>query len=152
MTKHEQLTELAEMLGCGKPAVKVYMRELFPGLAWMKVNPDSLRESISQKKKELYDNIIRLVKSGQCSTHSHIAAGLGISDRLLIHLLGGHMFTMRTFDESEKEEVETRVIWPHAGVSMHKGKLEILPPKETSKRGTLLSYPAGAPLERGVRP
>jgi hypothetical protein len=146
------IQELADHIGCKPAAVKVFMRELFSGLAWQRARPDTLREAISRKKKALCENIVDAVKSGQCATHESIAARLGISGRLLIHLLGGHMFTMRTFDESEKEEAETRIIWAHAGIAMNRGKLEIMPPKEPVKRGTLLSYPAGAPLERGIRP
>jgi hypothetical protein len=136
--------ELADVLECEPKAVKVYIRELFPGMDMNGITPELARE----KKRCLYEKLLTLLKEG-CSTHEQIAARLGISDRLLIQLLGGHVFTRRTCSEAD----ETLILWPRAGVSMNRaGKLEILPPKEPPRPGTLLSYPAGAALERGVRP
>jgi hypothetical protein len=145
---NKKVAELAEALGCKPSAVKVYMRELFPGLAWPEADTAALRETIARKKKALYETIITQAKI--CLTHDEIAAGIGISGRLLRHLLGGHVFVGRT--ASEDGEEETRVMWPHAGISLNKGRLEAVPYREKAKSGALLSYPSGMLLERGVRP
>jgi hypothetical protein len=140
--------EAAELIGCKKAAVKVYVRELFPGRSL----PDLDGDVIRQKQKELYGELVRLIQSGRCSTHGLIAARLGISAKLLAALLGGRIFVERAFPE---EEDEAPVCWPRLGISMKRpGRLEIVPRKETAKPGggALLSYQPGAsPLEAGLR-
>jgi hypothetical protein len=95
--------------------------------------------------------IVQLLKSGECFTHSQIAAGLGITDESLLSRLAGYTFS----DCELSEDDEIIAHWPKSGIVLVKsGKLKNMTRKKEAgpaEHGPLLRYaPGQAPLQRGI--